>query len=92
MYKRQSEEEVSQAIATFKQNKQQQVEQQQNANASLQNEVAAAQKDAEQARIEDVYKRQIQIRLHCLYIASILTTQDRLISIKQMCQKKYGKI
>ena len=42
-----SEEEVSQAIATFKQNKQQQ-----NANASLQNEVAAAQKDAEQARIE----------------------------------------
>ena len=47
-----SEEEVSQAIATFKQNKQQQVEQQQNANASLQNEVAAAQKDAEQARIE----------------------------------------
>lgn len=47
-----SEEEISQAIATFKQNKQQQVEQQQNANASLQNEVAAAQKDAEQARIE----------------------------------------
>ena len=47
-----SEEEVSQAIATFKQNKQQQVEQQQNVNASLQNEVAAAQKDAEQARIE----------------------------------------
>ena len=47
-----SEEEVSQAIATFKQNKQQQVEQQQNANASLQNEVAAAQKDAEQAHIE----------------------------------------
>ena len=49
-----SEEEVSQAMATFKRNKQQQVEQQQNANASLQNEVAAAQKDAEQARIEPV--------------------------------------
>ena len=47
-----SEEEVSQAIATFKQNKQQQVEQQQNANASLQNEVAAAQQLAEQAQIE----------------------------------------
>ena len=47
-----SEEEVSQAIATFKQNKQQQVEQQQNANANLQNEVTTAQKDAEQARIE----------------------------------------
>ena len=47
-----SQEEVSQAIATFKQNKQQQVEQQQNANARLQKEVAAAQKDAEQARIE----------------------------------------
>ena len=47
-----SEEEVSQAIATFKQNKQQQVEQQQNANANLQNEVAAAQKVAEQAQIE----------------------------------------
>jgi len=42
-----SEEEVSQAIATFKQNKQQQ-----NANANLQNEVTTAQKDAEQARIE----------------------------------------
>ena len=47
-----SEEEVSQAIATFKQNKQQQVERQQNANANLQNEVAAAQKVAEQAQIE----------------------------------------
>lgn len=47
-----SEEEVSQAIATFKQNKQQQVEQQQNANVNLQNEVTIAQKDAEQARIE----------------------------------------
>lgn len=47
-----SEEEVSQAIATFKQNKQQQTEQQQNANANLQNEVAAAQKVAEQAQVE----------------------------------------
>jgi hypothetical protein len=47
-----SEDEISQAIATFKQNKQQQTEQQQNANASLQNEVAAAQKVAEQAQIE----------------------------------------
>ena len=35
-----SEDEISQAIATFKQNKQQQTEQQQNANANLQNEVA----------------------------------------------------
>lgn len=34
-----SEDEISQAIATFKQNKQQQTEQQQNANANLQNEV-----------------------------------------------------
>ena len=42
-----SEDEISQAIATFKQNKQQQ-----NANANLQNEVAAAQKVAEQAQIE----------------------------------------
>ena len=47
-----SEDEISQAIATFKQNKQQQTEQQQNANANLQNEVAAAQKVAEQAQIE----------------------------------------
>lgn len=47
-----SEDEISQAIATFKQNKQQQASEQQNANASLQNEVAAAQKAAEQARIE----------------------------------------
>lgn len=46
-----SEDEISQAIATFKQNKQQ-TEQQQNANANLQNEVAAAQKVAEQAQIE----------------------------------------
>ena len=43
-----SEDEISQAIATFKQN----TEQQQNANANLQNEVAAAQKVAEQAQIE----------------------------------------
>lgn len=47
-----SEDEISQAIATFKQNKQQQTEQQQNANANLQNEVAAAQKVAEQVQIE----------------------------------------
>ena len=47
-----SEDEISQAIATFKQNKQQQTEQQQNANANLQNEVAAAQKVAEQAQVE----------------------------------------
>ena len=47
-----SEDEISQAIATFKQNKQQQTQQQQNANANLQNEVAAAQKVAEQAQIE----------------------------------------
>lgn len=47
-----SEDEISQAIATFKQNKQQQTEQQQNANANLQNEVAAAQKVAEQAQTE----------------------------------------
>lgn len=47
-----SEEEVSQAIATFKQNKQQQANEQQNVNANLQNEVAAAQQLAEQAQIE----------------------------------------
>lgn len=47
-----SEDEISQAIATFKQNKQQQTEQKQNANANLQNEVAAAQKVAEQAQVE----------------------------------------
>ena len=47
-----SEDEISQAIATFKQNKQQQTEQQQNANANLQNEVAAAKQLAEQAQIE----------------------------------------
>lgn len=42
-----SEDEISQAIATFKQNKQQQ-----NANANLQNEVAAAKQLAEQAQVE----------------------------------------
>lgn len=47
-----SEDEISQAIATFKQNKQQQTEQQQNANANLQNEVAAAKQLAEQAQVE----------------------------------------
>lgn len=52
-----SEEEVSQAIATFKQNKQQQVEQQQNVNANLQNEVAKAHKAVEQAQIESTATR-----------------------------------
>ena len=47
-----SENELHQAITAFKQSKEQQANAQQNANASLQNEVAAAQKDAEQARIE----------------------------------------
>lgn len=47
-----SEDEISQAIATFKQNNQQQTEQQQNANTNLQNEVAAAKQLAEQAQIE----------------------------------------
>lgn len=47
-----SEDEISQAIATFKQNKQQQASEQQNANVNLQNEVVAAQKAAEQAQIE----------------------------------------
>lgn len=47
-----SEDEVNQAIATFKQSKQQQTEQQQNNNAQLQNEVAAAKEAAEQAQIE----------------------------------------
>ena len=42
-----SEDEISQAIATFKQ-----TEQQQNANANLQNEVAAAKQLAEQAQVE----------------------------------------
>lgn len=47
-----SENELHQAITAFKQSKEQQTEQQQNANANLQNEVAAAQKVAEQAQIE----------------------------------------
>lgn len=47
-----SEDEVNQAIATFKQSKQQQTEQQQNNSAQLQNEVAAAKEAAEQAQIE----------------------------------------
>ena len=41
-----SENELHQAITAFKQSKEQQANAQQNANASLQNEVAAAQKDA----------------------------------------------
>lgn len=47
-----SEDEIRQAIATFKQNKQQQTEQQQNANANLQNEVAVAKQLVEQAQVE----------------------------------------
>lgn len=47
-----SENELHQAITAFKQNKEQQANEQQNANASLQNEVAAAQQLAEQAQIE----------------------------------------
>lgn len=47
-----SEDEISQAITTFKQNKQQQASRQQDANASLQNEVATAKKLAEQAQTE----------------------------------------
>ena len=47
-----SENELHQAITAFKQSKEQQANAQQDANASLQNEVAAAQKDAEKARIE----------------------------------------
>lgn len=47
-----SENELHQAITAFKQSKEQQTEQQQNANANLQNEVAAAQKVAEQAQVE----------------------------------------
>ena len=46
-----SENELHQAITAFKQSKEQQTEQQQNANANLQNEVAAAQKVAEQAQV-----------------------------------------
>lgn len=47
-----SENELHQSITAFKQNKEQQANEQQNANASLQNEVAAAQQLAEQAQIE----------------------------------------
>lgn len=47
-----SEEEISQAIATFKENKAQQTEQQQNDTAQLQNQVAAANQEAEKVRIE----------------------------------------
>ncbi len=47
-----SEEEVSQAIATFKENKAQQTAQQQNDTAQLQNQVAAANQEAEKVRIE----------------------------------------
>lgn len=73
-----SEEEVSQAIATFKQNKQQQVEQQQNANANLQNEVTTAQKDAEQARIE-LAATQVAMTLAC--IVAIWLICNEIISI-----------
>lgn len=47
-----SEDEISQAIATFKENKAQQTEQQQNDTAQLQNQVAAANQEAEKVRIE----------------------------------------
>ena len=47
-----SEEEVSQAIASFKATKQQQSQQQQQDNSQLQTQVAEAQKAAEQAQIE----------------------------------------
>ena len=47
-----SEEEISQAIATFKENKAQQTAQQQNDTAQLQNKVAAANQEAEKVRIE----------------------------------------
>lgn len=47
-----SEEEISQAIATFKENKAQQTAQQQNDTAQLQNQVAAANQEAEKVRIE----------------------------------------
>lgn len=47
-----SEDEVSQAIATFKENKAQQTAQQQNDTAQLQNQVAAANQEAEKVRIE----------------------------------------
>ena len=47
-----SEEEVTQAIASFKQTKQQQSQQQQTDNTQLQTQVAEAQKAAEQAQVE----------------------------------------
>ena len=47
-----SEDEVSQAIAAFKQNKQQQTDEQNNVNAGLKSELAVAQQMAEQAQIE----------------------------------------
>ncbi len=47
-----SEDEVNQAIATFKQNKAQQTAQQQNDTAQLQNQVAAANQETEKVRIE----------------------------------------
>lgn len=47
-----SENELHQAITAFKQSKEQQANTQQNANASLQNEVAAANQEAEKVRIE----------------------------------------
>lgn len=33
----------------------------------------------------------IQMHLHYPYTANILITQDRLISIRQMCRKRYGR-
>lgn len=47
-----SEDEINQAIATFKENKAQQTAQQQNDTAQLQNQVAAANQEAEKIRIE----------------------------------------
>ena len=47
-----SENELHQAIAAFKQNKEQQASEQQNVNANLQNEVTAAKQLAEQAQVE----------------------------------------
>lgn len=47
-----SENELHQAIAAFKQNKEQQVSEQQNVNANLQNELTAAKQLAEQAQVE----------------------------------------
>lgn len=47
-----SENELHQAIAAFKQNKEQQASEQQNVNANLQNELTAAKQLAEQAQVE----------------------------------------